>query len=54
LKLFLPSFAQFSPIQGSLHEHENVCFLSSAIQEPPLKQPGDVGLWQPCKVFELQ
>ena len=42
--VFLPSLAsQFFPIQGALHEHENVCFLSSATQEPPLRQPRDVG-----------
>lgn len=54
--------SQFSPIRGTLHEHENACLLSSASEEPPLPvmQPRTVGLWQlcmhdhTCKGFELE
>jgi hypothetical protein len=31
--------SHFSPVQGSVHAHENVCFLSSDKQEPPLRHP---------------
>ena len=37
---FLPVFSPHSsPVQGSLHEHENISFFSSNKQEPPLRHP---------------